>query len=848
MKQLAERHPPNLARACLALFLAAAVVISGCGGKDTLPPRPTAAPTTAAEPTSAPAAAPTTMPSAVSGDTIPIPSGGFILVPEGALPKDAKVSVAATEMPLLPDDVKPLGKAIAVTASAQPSEPVTLRLPIPAGAADPANLVIIRVEPDGATTFLMTEVEGKELVAATPGFSTFSIGELLLPETQLTMDGPPDMVPTQRASFRLNQASTPDRFGEGTWSTSGGITLIYESAISAVIEAGSTPGYARLDYEALDVVHGRRWFASRGINIVSDSQSGSEQPFKGSLVIWTPVVYSGEQVRFTGQVYGRYDAPITWNLDFGDGAKEEVVTEGATGGRAEFLHRYELSKQSPAYFPRLTATDAKGREAVMSGTVRVSEQRLHVTVDGPQILSWKEGGVSAKYTARASGGEPISQFIWNLPAGKPSRANTFDYDSVTLTFPEPGEYRLEISAEDHAHNKATAFLPIRVKGGEALSTRLLDLPATAKPGAKITFNTQIRGGVLVVSGKKGGYTVVVNWRDGSLPWVEKDVGAARTPDQGTVFPLSHTWTEPKTYEVILMAWDAAGNFAWDAREITITDAAPTASPTAPKTNTPPVAEDITTSTKSGAAVPITLKGADADGDKLTYTFTRPANGSLTGTAPFLTYTPKTGFSGTDTFTYKVRDGKVDSPAATVRISVGGIRWVRDGAPLINATDPKEPLEYYGGGTTPGYFTEARFTGKFTIYRLSETLIAMDDREVDYGKEFWNITYESRFDAPPEVLTPGQVVTLTVKISASGSVAEGMPPTVRFQFGADKAHASIIKPAQPVGYNPWFKENPGVDSGDWTLTVPNGKPGDRFQVWAGWWGCAMCNVAWTYKAE
>jgi hypothetical protein len=245
-------------------------------------------------------------------------------------------------------------------------------------------------------------------------------------------------------------------------------------------------------------------------------------------------------------------------------------------------------------------------------------------------------------------------------------------------------------------------------------------------------------------------------------------------------------------------------------------------------------------------VSITLKGNDPDGDRLTYTFTRPANGSLTGTAPFLTYTPKAGFSGTDTFTYRVRDGEADSQTGAVAISVRGLQWVRVGEPLLNATDPKAPLAYYGGGATPGYFIEPRFTGKFEIYRLSEALIAKDHREVDGGKEFWNVSVESRFGAPPEVLSPGQVVTLTVKLSASGSVTEGVPPGIAFQFGADKAHRNIIQPSQPLGYNPWSAQHAGVDSGSWTLTVPQGRPGDTFQVWAGWWNCAMCNVTWTYR--
>ena len=36
-----------------------------------------------------------------------------------------------------------------------------------------------------------------------------------------------------------------------------------------------------------------------------------------------------------------------------------------------------------------------------------------------------------------------------------------------------------------------------------------------------------------------------------------------------------------------------------------------------------------------------------------------AHGVLTGTAPNVTYTPATGYLGTDTFTFKANDGKAD---------------------------------------------------------------------------------------------------------------------------------------------------------------------------------------------
>jgi hypothetical protein len=69
---------------------------------------------------------------------------------------------------------------------------------------------------------------------------------------------------------------------------------------------------------------------------------------------------------------------------------------------------------------------------------------------------------------------------------------------------------------------------------------------------------------------------------------------------------------------------------------------------------------------------ITLTGSDPDNDPITFSIvTGPAHGSLTGTAPNVTYTPAPGFTGTDQFTFQVNDGLTNSAVATVSITVNG---------------------------------------------------------------------------------------------------------------------------------------------------------------------------------
>ncbi|MEM7256400.1 MAG: Ig-like domain-containing protein [Pseudomonadota bacterium] len=87
-------------------------------------------------------------------------------------------------------------------------------------------------------------------------------------------------------------------------------------------------------------------------------------------------------------------------------------------------------------------------------------------------------------------------------------------------------------------------------------------------------------------------------------------------------------------------------------------------------NNAPVATGVSASTPFNTPVNLSLQGSDADGDAITYTLdTTGLNGSVSGTAPNLTFTPQTGFTGTDSFTYSVSDATDTSDPAVVTISV-----------------------------------------------------------------------------------------------------------------------------------------------------------------------------------
>jgi len=65
-----------------------------------------------------------------------------------------------------------------------------------------------------------------------------------------------------------------------------------------------------------------------------------------------------------------------------------------------------------------------------------------------------------------------------------------------------------------------------------------------------------------------------------------------------------------------------------------------------------------------------LDGRDADGDALRYQVTTlPRNGTVSGTPPLLTYTPRTGYVGKDTLRFRVADASSTSRVATVNFEI-----------------------------------------------------------------------------------------------------------------------------------------------------------------------------------
>ena len=170
---------------------------------------------------------------------------------------------------------------------------------------------------------------------------------------------------------------------------------------------------------------------------------------------------------------------------------------------------------------------------------------------------------------------------------------------------------------------------------------------------------------------------------GTLESTALPITLAGTDPEG--YAITYQLTSPPTHGTLsgvvpnLIYTPTALYDGSDSLNFTVTDsegvvsAVATVRITISPVNQPPVALNRGVPVAVGTATAVVLDATDADSDPLTYTVLgQPVRGALTGTAPNLTYTPLAGYNSTDSFTFKVNDGKADSNIATVFLSMGAV--------------------------------------------------------------------------------------------------------------------------------------------------------------------------------
>ncbi|NYE37598.1 VCBS repeat-containing protein [Nocardioides cavernae] len=247
---------------------------------------------------------------------------------------------------------------------------------------------------------------------------------------------------------------------------------------------------------------------------------------------------------------------------------------------------------------------------------------------------------------------------WIRPTALPNWTTHVQLGKDTTEF-------LLLQSETENGNRGFA-VTLRKNDGEQFRTQLngtADLPLNQWTHVVVTLGESPSGGGTTVKIYFNGQLQTNGGVRDNIPVSIGDIG-----DGGTTanFLANGSWNDPRPTE-------QQDDFRLYGYELTAEDVLALYNGT---TNVAPSAVADAYSTPAGEALVVDAPGVlandtDPEDDDLTaVAATQPANGTveLSEDGAF-TYTPDTGFSGEDTFTYKADDGTSQSPAATVTITV-----------------------------------------------------------------------------------------------------------------------------------------------------------------------------------
>ena len=167
----------------------------------------------------------------------------------------------------------------------------------------------------------------------------------------------------------------------------------------------------------------------------------------------------------------------------------------------------------------------------------------------------------------------------------------------------------------------------------------------------------------------------------------------------------------------------------------------------------------------------------------TFTVTPPSHGTLSAVnGATVTYTPASGYVGTDSFTFKANDGGADSNPATVSITVGP-------APAGGTLSVGQATAQSGGvaSVTLNVDGKTSLAGLKVIVAYDSSKLTLADKDLALGA-LWTGNSFSRnasqpgqavlvFGSATDVAGPGVLATLNFQVLASGVAGGTYPVTV-----------------------------------------------------------------------
>lgn len=376
------------------------------------------------------------------------------------------------------------------------------------------------------------------------------------------------------------------------------------------------------------------------------------------------------------------------------------VYDGALYSAAAIVS-VEVKSNTPPVATAKSVTTNEDTDLViaLSGTDADSDALTYAVVTQPTKGTILGSGASITYrpTANATGSD---SFTFKSNDGKDDSATATVSITITpVNDPPVATARTASTAED---TPVSIVLSGSDQEGSALSFALVGSPANGSisgtppnviytPHANFngadSFTFRVNDGT--VNSANATVSVTVTPVNDAPLAISRTISTARNAAVAVTLTGSDVDGNPLSYAVVggpsngslsgtppNLTYTPANDYAgtdsviFRANDGTVNSANGTITISVANSNRAPQAHSKSVTTMVSKPIGVNLVGSDADANPLSYRIvTAPANGTLTGTPPNVTYKPKTKWTGSDRFTYVVNDGSLDSAAATVEVKV-----------------------------------------------------------------------------------------------------------------------------------------------------------------------------------
>ncbi len=502
---------------------------------------------------------------------------GSLLFPPDSIPAGSVVEVSADEYPPLAKGLEPVGQAYKVTLAQQPDIPVQVKLKVPSG-ENTDNLILLRVEDDGTTWLLQSELVDGYLVAETPGFSRLLIGRML---TDLDVSPPhitgPDKLPVGVMGQYQEQALAGFAGVNRNWSiyaefVDGELTQqTSDQGDSSARFKGMKAGTAKLSVSYTFPGTTLNAFARKQVEVVDvlDSfDNGFDITVYGSdQAIFDSAAGQTAPIDLTARILNTdVDEVTSWQcqqVDFMSTKFKNCGTCLADCNKVFDVKGLVIGQWGPA----IVEFTAHGRHGPHE-TFGKTSITINAVNEMPIITALTGNKTDKKWTSLLSvfdfnvhadirGGEAPYVYEWSvLPTSKTathSHSELSDNFEFSLRF--PGIYKLHLVVSDAKGSRSEGYYPVSVSPRDDFKpvyTRIANVPEQPLDIAeKVTLEVGVNGSLIVVEGEKVPYVVALDWGDGSAVEVVKVT--ADNPVDGGKTSFSHAYENPGEYAVKVAA-------------------------------------------------------------------------------------------------------------------------------------------------------------------------------------------------------------------------------------------------------------------------------------------------------